>query len=84
MKDLVKVEGYEALRKDRSNGGVVNVDTNSYASYIASRKASLRQQKEKEEMQNDISELQGKINNMNADISEIKNMLLVLIQKDKQ
>ena len=84
MEHLAKVKGYDALRKDQSNGGVVNVDTSSYTAYISSRKNTLRQQKEKEEMQNDISELQGKINNMNADISEIKNMLLVLIQKDKQ
>jgi len=84
MGELVKVNGFATLRKDKATGGIVNVDTDSYTAYVQSRKLALRNQKEKEELQTSLSDVQGQINNMNNEISEIKELLMILIQKDKQ
>lgn len=81
--DLIKVEGYAGLMKDKSNGGIVNVDKNSYRDYIAARNNARKSMVEKQETKETISSMQDKINSMEDDISQIKSMLITLLEKGK-
>jgi hypothetical protein len=79
-KDLVKIEGYATLMKDKSSGGIINVDKNSYRDYIAARNNARKTITENQET---ISSMQNKINSMEDDINQIKNMLITLLEKGK-
>jgi TolA-binding protein len=83
MNDFLKVEGYSGLIKDKTNGGVINVDKNSYKEYILARNNARKNIVEKQETQETISSMQSKINSMEDDISQIKNMILTLLEKGK-
>jgi hypothetical protein len=72
--NLVRVESFPDFRKDISNGGVVNSNKDSYASYIEKKKRVLSEQAEKDAMKDEI-------NSMKQDINEIKNMLTLLLDK---
>lgn len=82
-KDLVKIEGYATLMKDKSSGGIINVDKNSYRDYIAARNNARKTITENQETKETISSMQNKINSMEDDINQIKNMLITLLEKGK-
>lgn len=72
--DKVKVNNFPDLRKDLSNGGVVNSNLESYEYYKERRAKVLREISEKDAMREEI-------NNMKDDISDIKTMLKLLLDK---
>ncbi len=74
MKNLVRVESFPDLRKDPLNGGVVNSNIGSYNTYQERKKKSLKEQAEKQAMVDEI-------NSMKNDISEIKTLLQLLLDK---
>lgn len=78
---LVKIEGYQNLRKDPSTGGVINVDKRSYDSYMLAKNSASKQVEERKATQESISGLQDEINNIKNDLSEIKGILMSLINK---
>lgn len=80
---LKKVEGYSALRKDTANGGVVNVDKTSFESYRYAKMKAVQKQQEFRSTQQDVTDLQEQINNIKGDLSDIKNLLVNLLDKDK-
>lgn len=81
MNELLKVSGYDNLRKDPLNGGVVNVDRNAYKTHLAKRAMMQRELAEKKVTQETINNMQAEINSIKEDITEVKSLLLTLINK---
>lgn len=71
---LQRVESFPDLRKDTNNGGVVNSNRDSYDTYIERRNKLLNDAAEKQAMQKEI-------NSMQEDISEIKHILKLLLDR---
>lgn len=78
---LANIEGFSSLKKDTASGGVVNVDSSAYKSYMKSRAIATRNAEIQNDTQTAIHMLESKINSMESDISDIKNLVLQLIQK---
>lgn len=74
MSEFLKVEGQEYLVRDTSNKAIINTNKSDYELYIARRNASLSQ---KEQIENQGRELEQ----VKSDISDIKQMLSLLINK---
>ena len=81
MNELVKVDGYSNLRKDLSSGGVVNVDRSSYQTHKNARRNMLTQQTEKQQLQETVVSLEGEINNIKDELTDIKVLLTKLLNK---
>lgn len=80
---LEKVEGYTHLRKDTTNGGVVNVDKKSFESYRSQRLFALQKSEEAKHTSNSVARLESEINSIKEDMNDIKLMLLSLLEKGK-
>jgi formiminotetrahydrofolate cyclodeaminase len=74
MTHFLKVEGNDSLVRDISNKAVINSNVKEYQSYIEKRNMMHIQ---KEELKKQSQE----INNLKKDMSEIKDMLSILIGK---
>jgi hypothetical protein len=66
-KDYIKVEGYPDLVRDPSNGAIINSDKDAYKNYIDSRNRKLREIE--------------RIENLEKDMSEIKNIMYKILDK---
>lgn len=78
---LLNVEGYNSLKKDPTSGGVVNVDKTSYDNYMKSKAIALRQVQSHVDTQQAVVDLQSKINSIESDISDIRDLIFQLVQK---
>jgi len=67
---MIKVEGHQNLYRDEKTGAIVNTDTAGYSQYI-------RMKNEKQKQRDEIDQLK-------ADVSEIKDLLKELINGSKQ
>ena len=74
MIDFLKVEGNDSLVRDTSNKAILNTNAKEYENYIQKRNMMLRQRQE-------LDKQAEEINNLKKDISEIKDMLSILIGK---
>lgn len=83
MDNIVKIEGTSNLVKDLRNGGVINVDKNSYDQYKLSKNIAMKNIKELTATKTNVETLQVEINSMKEDLETIKNMLYLLTQKGK-
>ena len=81
--ELNKVEGFTALRKDSSTGGVVNVDRKAYKARLYEKQIAERRSAEKKIQQQQIKDMESEINSIKDEISDVKEMLLALINKGK-
>lgn len=81
MTVLHKVEGHTNLRKDLYSGGIINVDKNSYNSYQNTKRLALQQLQEKHQIKEDVKDLRNEINNIKEQVSDIKDLLMQLINK---
>ena len=70
----VKVEHHPELRRDEWSKGITNVDNDAYNNYMQG--ALTRKQKAKT-----LEENTKEINNLKEDMSEVKNMLRQLLNK---
>lgn len=80
---LEKVEGFASLRKDTSNGGVVNVDKQTYENYRIQKMIALQRTEETKVATQTVSALQSEINNLKTDLNDIKSILVKLLEKGK-
>tara|TARA_B100000927_G_scaffold75392_1_gene60101 strand:+ start:11462 stop:11659 length:198 start_codon:yes stop_codon:yes gene_type:complete len=64
---MIRVEGYDNLFRDEKTGAIVNNDVSSYNTYMTMKKKRLQERKE--------------IDDMKQDITEMKQMLKLLIDK---
>lgn len=78
---LAKVEGFYSLKKDTVNGGVINTDVTSYESYQLSKRLANRNIQQQQETHTAVSDLQNQINTIKGDLSDIRTMLVQLLQK---
>ena len=78
---LVQVEGFSSLRKDTTNGGVVNIDKRSYEAHKAQKFATLRNVQQQKSTQEAVVHLQDEINTIKTDLVDIRTMLVQLLQK---
>jgi len=79
----VQIQDSNSLVRDMSSGAVINTNRDEYLSYMSKVNA---QNKLKETLNNNSEEIQvlkTEINSMKEDLSDIKNMLLSLIDKGK-
>lgn len=77
MTTIVKIEGKDGLVRDISTSAIINTNRSEYQNYINRRDAAMIKQKQIEEHSEDI-------NNIKTELSEIKQMLLVLLNKSSQ
>ena len=70
----LKVEGYESLVKDTRSNGIINTNTTEYQIYMSRVRA---REKQGDEIRSAVKE----INNLKAELREIKNLLKGVISK---
>lgn len=78
---LEKVEGFSSLRKDTASGGVVNVDSQTFKNYKSQRMAAMQKFEENKATIQTVSSLKEEINSLKSDLSDIKQILVKLIEK---
>jgi hypothetical protein len=72
MRNLIRVEDHEHLRRDPRTNAIVDVNDSAYENYLQSK--NRRQQ----QLQR-LDHLENKINNFETDLSEIKHLLQQLL-----
>jgi len=70
----LKVKNYEGLERDLVSNGIVNTNKNEYSIYMARVRA---REKQGDEIRNAVKE----INNLKAELREIKELLTGVIKK---
>ena len=70
----VKVEGYESLVRDVSSNAIINTNRSEYQLYMARIKS---REKQGDEIRSAVKE----INNLKAELREIKSLLQEVIKK---
>ena len=68
------VENHQHLYRDNTTNAIVNTNMSEYQAYVANRN-KLQSDKER------IETLEGKVDSLQGDISDIKNLLLKLVDK---
>lgn len=67
------VEDHDGWYRNPQNGGLQSSDQDEYHKFMKSYNAKMQKQKEQEALQNDVSQLK-------SDMSDIKSLLLTLVQ----
>ena len=77
MSDFAKVKDHDGLVRDLSSGAIINTNRSEYESYMKARERA---------MENDlkIAQQSEDINNLKNSVSEIKELLQILVQKDNK
>ena len=70
----IPVQDHANLARDGLSNAIVDVDTEAYARYVATRDARREQQER-------ITRLENRINNFESDIQDIKALLTRLLEK---
>ena len=76
MEGFVKIQNKDGLIRDLSSGAVINTNRTEYENYLQKRNAS-------KELNHQIKQNTDKIEKIESDVTEIKEMLAMLI-KGKQ
>lgn len=72
--DLIRVQDHPNLARDRNTGAIVDVDSNGYERYVAQKQEKLGQRER-------FSQLEHRINNVESNLSDIKDLLTRLLEK---
>jgi len=70
----LKVEGYSSLVRDTRSNAIVNTNSTEYSLYMARIRA---REKQGDEIRNAVKE----INNLKAELREIKNLIKEVVKK---
>lgn len=76
MEGFVKIENADGLVRDLSSGAVLNTNRIEYENYLQKRKAN-------KQLQEQIKQNSDKIQKIESDMSEIKQLLITLINKEQ-
>ena len=68
MSKFIPVEGKDGYYRDAHSGAIVNKNNNDFESYVRRREAL-------HEQQQSFDDLQGEVENLKTDVTDIKNML---------
>ena len=74
--DFVKIQDSDSLVRDLSSGAVINTNTTDYQNYLARKNSS-------KDMKQQIKQNADKIKQIESDVSEIKQLLITLINKER-
>jgi hypothetical protein len=72
--DLIQVQDHPNLARDRNTGAIVDVDARGYDRYVAQKQEKLGQRER-------FSQLEHRINNVESNLSDIKDLLTRLLEK---
>lgn len=72
--DFVKVKDHDGLVRDLSSGAIINTNQSEYENYMKAREKAL-------EKESQIAQQAEDINNLKQSVSEIKELLQILVQK---
>lgn len=70
--DYSKIEGHSNLKRDLKTNSIINTNMSEYTEYMSRYKIKV---KENEKLQN----LEGEVANIKDDLSEIKNLLMEIV-----
>lgn len=70
----IPVKDHKSLYRDNNSRAIINTNSNDYETYVRNRN---RMNSERERIEN----LEGKVDSLQDDISDIKNLLLKLADK---
>ena len=76
MDNYVKIENSTSLVRDMTSGAIINTNR-------AAKESFLRKQNAQNLLENQVQQNSDKIQKIESDVSEIKEMLKLLINKDK-
>jgi hypothetical protein len=74
--NVVKIQDRESLVRDMTSGAIINTDKTEYENYLVRRNASKQMKMQIEKNSEEIAEIKN-------DISEIKQLLISLINKER-
>ena len=74
--EFVKIQDSDSLVRDLSSGAVINTNTTDYQNYLARKNSS-------KDMKQQIKQNTDKIEKIESDLSEIKQLLITLINKER-
>lgn len=74
--NVVKIQDRESLVRDMTSGAIINTDKTEYENYLIKRNASKQMKLQIEKNSEEIAEIKN-------DISEIKQLLISLINKER-
>lgn len=74
--DKLPVKNNDGWYRNTQSGSFDNADTARYEKYMAAYRAKQKEEEEKKALQNDVSQLK-------SEMSEIKSLLLTLVQNQK-
>jgi hypothetical protein len=72
--DLIRVQDHPNLARDRNTGAILDVDAKGYDRYVAQKQEKLGQRER-------FSQLEHRINNVESNLSDIKDLLTRLLEK---
>jgi len=76
MMEFVRIQDSDSLIRDLSSGAVINTNTTDYQNYLARKNSS-------KDMKQQIKQNSDKIEKIESDLSEIKQLLITLINKER-
>lgn len=74
--EFVKIKDSDSLVRDLSSGALINTNTIDYQNYLTKTNSN-------KEMKQQIKKNSDKIEQIESDVSEIKQMLISLINKER-
>jgi wobble nucleotide-excising tRNase len=74
--EFVRIQDSDSLIRDLSSGAVINTNTTDYQNYLARKNSS-------KDMKQQIKQNSDKIEKIESDLSEIKQLLITLINKER-
>ena len=69
--ELVKVKNHENLGRDPFTNGIINTNKSQYDEYIARRDAAEKEKKKSSNMEEDLANLKGEINEIKSLLKEL-------------
>jgi hypothetical protein len=74
--EFVRIQDSDSLVRDLTSGAVINTNTTDYQNYLARKNSS-------KDIKQQIKQNSDKIEKIESDLSEIKQMLITLINKER-
>ncbi len=71
--ELVKVKNHENLGRDPFTNGIINTNKSQYDEYIARRDAAEKEKEKSSNMEEDLANLKGEINEIKSLLKELVN-----------
>ena len=69
--EFVQVKDHENLVRDPSSNGIINTNKSDYDEYIARREAANKEKEKSSNMEEDLANLKGEINEIKSLLKEL-------------